>query len=251
MGLKQSRMEEQNWSPNGESYDFALDEYARNLARFLQKELTSYGMQIDKFEASRLAKKWLFELEASKPEEVLNLLSSSGSVETLSQTIVENVLLNIAEERPGTNPWKHEAIIPIPLHLALTQISTLALASTISLANADGEWAQNSQANIMAASNYVAGKIARQEVFQDEAHIFVNDEVKIFNGDVVYLPQPAVAYLARFFENIIVRIVEQGWVVPNEIISWTEAIASLKIQSDMLRHLNKKYGRPAAAGPSS
>jgi hypothetical protein len=244
-------MQEQEWNPNGESYDFALEEYSSRLAIMLQKELTSYGMQIDKFEASRLAKKWLYELEASKPEEVLSLLSYADSAQNLSHTIVENILLNIAEERPGTNPWKHEAIIPMPLHLALSQIASLSLASTIAFSNSSPDWAQNAQASIIAASNYISNKILKKEIQEDEAEILVNDEVRTYYGEVVYLPQPAVAYLARFFENMVMRIIEQGWTVPPEIATWTEAIASLKIQSDMLRYLNKKYGRPSSATPSS
>jgi hypothetical protein len=240
-----------DWSPNGESYDFAIDEYARRLSSIVQKELLSFDISIDKFEANRLAKKWLFELEAKRPEEVLNLISSNSSIEDLSAAIVETILLNIAEERPGTNPWQHEAIIPMPLHLIFTQISTLSLASAVALSNTDPEWVSNSQANIIAASNYVSSKIARGEIAEDTVEVLVNGEVRLYTGQVVYLPQSAVAYLARFFENVTLRIVEQGWVVSNDMMSWTDTIASLKIQSDLLRHLNKTYGRNSSPGPAS
>lgn len=244
-------MQPGEWSSNGESYDFALEEYANRLSSKVQKELLEYSITLDKSEAGRLAKKWIHELEASRPEEVLNLLSSNSSITELSQTIVETILLNIAEERPGTNPWEHEANIPVPLNLALSKISTLGLASSIAIHNEDKAWAENANANIIAASNYIASRLSRGHVKEDSMNISFNGEMKSYEGLIVYIPQPAMAYIARFFDNVILRIIEQGWLIPEDNLNWTETIATLKIQSDLLRYLNKTYGRSAAAGTSS
>jgi hypothetical protein len=239
------------WSSNGESYDFALEEYATRLSSKVQKELLGYGITLDKSEANRLAKKWVYELEASRPEEVLNLLSLSSSVTELSQTIVETILLNIAEERPGTNPWEHEANIPVPLNLGLSIIATLGLASSIAIHNEDKKWAENANSNIIVASNYIASRLSRGHVKEDSMEISFNGEMKSYEGLIVYVPQPAMAYIARFFDNVILRIIEQGWLIPEDNLNWTETIATLKIQSDLLKYLNKTYGRSAAAGASS
>jgi hypothetical protein len=243
-------MQPGEWASNGESYDFALEEYANRLSNRVQKELLEYSIDLDKSEANRLAKKWMYELEANRPEEVLNLLSSNSSLSDLSQAIVETILLNIAEERPGTNPWEHEANIPIPLNLALYQISTLGLASSVATKNEDKAWAENANSNVMAASNYIAARLSRGQVAEDSMKIILNGETKSYSGLIVYIPQPAMAYMARFFDNVILRIVEQGWVIPEDNLNWTETIATLKIQSDLLRYLNKTYGRSTGAGAS-
>jgi hypothetical protein len=244
-------MEQEEWSINGESYDFALDEYANLLSKYVREELLEYSISLDKFEANRLAKKWMYELEANRPEEVLNLLSSDSLLTDISRSVVETILLNIAEERPGTNPWEHEAYIPIPLNLAISQISTLGLASSIATRNEDQVWAENATSNIIAASNYIASEISQGRVKKESIEISFNGEVKNYVGMIVYIPQPAGAYIARFFDNVILRIVEQAWIIPEDSLSWTQTIGNLKIQSDLLRYLNKTHGRDSSAGASS
>ncbi len=244
---------EEEWNPNGESYDFAVEDYLNKLSSAIKIKLSSYSVEINGTEARHFVKKWFKNLEENRPDEVLNLLTDrANSIEELSSDIVQTVLLDIAEERPGTNPWIHEASIPLPEHLLPRIIATLAACSIISAANDALDWGLNATANALAASNYHATAIAKNKILEDEdAEILINDEIKSYRGRVILIPQPASAYLARFFENTLMRIIDQNWSVPKELNSWTETIATLKIESDLLRHLNNLYGRKASPGSSS
>ena len=246
-------MAPENWNPNGESYDFAVEDYLNRLSVAIKQKLISYSIDINGTEARQFVKKWFHNLEETRPDEVLNMLADRhNSIEDLSSDIVQTVLLDIAEERPGTNPWGHSATIPLPEHLLSRIAATLSACSIISAANGAHDWALNASANAIAANNYHASAIAKGEVLEDEeAEILINGDIKSYKGRVLLIPQPASAYLARFFENTLMRIIDQNWVVPKEINSWTETIATLKIESDLLRHLNSLYGRKASPGSNS
>jgi hypothetical protein len=243
----------ENWNPNGESYDFAVEDYLNNLSNAIKQKLSSYSIEINGTEARHFVKKWFKNLEENRPDEILGMLADRhNSIDELSSDIVRTVLLDIAEERPGTNPWAHEPTIPLPEHLLPRISATLSACSIISAANGAHDWALNATANSLAANNYHASAIAKGKVIEDdEAEILINDEIKSYRGRILLIPQPASAYLARFFENTLMRIIDQNWVVPKEINSWTETIATLKIESDLLRHLNSLYGRKASPGTSS
>lgn len=242
-----------NWNPNGESYDFAVEDYLNRLSNAIKHKLSAYSIEINSTEARHFVKKWFRKLEEDRPEEVLNMLSDRhNSIDDLSSDIVQTVLLDIAEERPGTNPWGHEPTIPLPEHLLPRIAATLSACAIISSANGVHDWALNATANALAANNYHASAIAKGKVLEnEEAEILINDEIKSYQGRVLLVPQPASAYLARFFENTLMRIIDQNWVVPKEINSWTETVATLKIESDLLRHLNSLYGRKPSPGSNS
>jgi energy-converting hydrogenase Eha subunit A len=164
--------------------------------------------------------------------------------------IRNQLLLEIAEERPGTDPWGHKANIPVPVSIVTMTVHTLSLCANLAISQSMTHWASHAMGivgNLSAATT--------EDMFTRAEAKVVTMDIKLASGlmpiasQLVWLPQPGVATVARFLESVASRIFSGAWDVPEDEEGANEKMAAnLRHEASMLRDLNLRFGDHA--GPT-
>lgn len=209
---------------------------ARLLAIVITDKLAEFSAEIPLPEAEQTALQWVLNVQESNPETLDVLANSHESIQALGDEIAYTILSNIAEERPGTNPWSHERRVPLPYSLAFSQLRLLTAVTQVALFNKDYRWAENAVANTLALTTLLA-----------EPNI--GAEGKLSENRLMLVPQPAMAYVARYLKNTHTKIENHEWVVSSQTISNPEEFpVLLSRHAAILSKLTSTFGRPV--GPN-
>lgn len=240
--MEQEANQEENWGRTPE-------EVSQVLAVLISDELLQFGLTVSLSEAVLAIDNWLGTAATNTGVSVEEAAAALGDLEPVAQEIVHSTALALGEERPGTDPWKHDANIPMPLPLANVIQAALALTEMLATYNDADTWVRYaSQTGVLL--NALIEK-QTEELDIDEM------EIRLSNGNrgfivapIIYLPQPAVAYIARLIEVVSTRVQQSRWSVPDDLDDEgiRQAIINLKEQAMSMRELNIRYGVPA--GPT-
>lgn len=212
------------------------DESNKHLARLISlavsDKLSEFSADIPLPEAEATALQWVESMNQTNPASIEVIASSPEAIQSLGDDIAFTILANIAEERPGTNPWSHERKVPLPLSLAFSQLRLLAAITQVALFNSDYRWAENSTANSLA----LTAILSEPSGSSDDAYA---------KQRLILVPQPAMAYVARFMSNTCRKIDRREWLISSQTISNPEGFTALLTRhSDILLKLTSTFGRP-------
>jgi hypothetical protein len=207
----------------------AADRLAKRLCTAVDMRLRSHGLSIGVNEIAPLAARLV-------PPHLLD----HHSVDELADALVDAVLADLAEERPGTNPWSHDARIPVPLHTVAATVLTLSLCVDLAQENNAQEWARSAE---IASDNLITQLTSCRAADERAPKL------------VLYCPQPGLANIARLFEGMDQRISAGRWAWSSTVGGNGIVVETLRAQlqsaATALRSLNARYGRSPAPLPGS
>lgn len=121
----------------------------------------------------------------------------------MAEELAAYMLSQIAEERPGTDPFAHEATIPLPLSVAYRLIQSMSIAAQISLENDDPDRAHGLLSAISAVSGRATNALLTGAAIDGAIDVSgPNGTVAAFDGPLVLLPQPGLAYITRMLTAV-------------------------------------------------
>lgn len=214
-----------------------IQEVAQSLASNVCERLSEFGSDIPEPEAARAAYSWLSAIHETSPDAYRILQASPEALDELASAIVTSIVLDLAEERPGTNPWSHERNVPLPLSLAYSQLQLLTAITDLAITNQDYRWAENSNANALALSGLLGQIPSHRHMEKDD-----NDP----GEGIIYTPQPAMAYVARFLRNTADRISTDKWsnATHGPLTRHDNVPKLFRQHATILERLTKAFGRP-------
>lgn len=217
--------------------DELLREAARKIASNVCSRMSEFGADLPLHEAEAAAFAWLNVMRDSSDQAFDILIKSEEALDELASTIVMSIMLDLAEERPGTNPWAHERNVPLPMTFAYSQIQILSAITSMAISNQDLRWAENSNANVIALSGLLG---------QITSHTPIAKDNKPLKEGIIFVPQPAMAYVARFLRNTAEKIDKDKWLPALEgPLSRHDDVPGLFRQhAAILEKLTRAFGRP-------
>jgi hypothetical protein len=221
-------------------------DFVAQLTSAIAERLSGFGLVVETSEATTLIAKWASE---QKFETSHVLHADDSQIGEVADALVTRLLAEIAEERPGTDPWAHEANIPFPLPILLMQNTYLSLCSNIALHNSANQWVRQANASINAISDCILEHITLDAPGIDTHQILYNGEMRNVYGQTIMIPQPALAFLARYYENVVFHIEKGLWLLEDSADEEERraTLSTLTLQAITMRNLNERFGR--AAGP--
>lgn len=175
--------------------------------------------------------------------EVVNLMAKQ--FEHISQIIADDILASLAEERPGTDPFSHEANILVPLIFVFTLINSLSLSVKIAIQNEEIDFALSLTETIGGLSYFMGQKTDQiMPLTNIDVSEIGKDGTSLLPGPSVLIPQSALAYISRLMTDIIAKL-NLDRLKPNleEGLVSVEVLATqFQRQLDLLVLLRARYG---------
>jgi hypothetical protein len=166
---------------------------------------------------------------------------------SMARSIAQEVLADMAEERPGTNPFDHPGTIPVSLPLLIWVTQGLTVASDLAMVNGQTVLAHEGLAGVVSFLSFSVRSIPRDEIPEPtNPDVEVNDNGFDEGFPIILLPQSAVAYIARRIEGAMSNLEEGHWALPLEGDDEEEletVMTNFFNQSYSLRALNQRYGQ--------
>lgn len=229
-------------------------EFVNALTEAVTNRLTGFGLDMDPGEAATVITKWAEHVTDNRLfERSAILYSTDEQLDELADSLVTELLAEIAEERPGTDPWAHDPIIPVPLPILLIQNTYLSLCADIALRNDESKWVRHATASIASITEVILEQVTRELTPAVEHNVMFNGEMRTVYGQIAKVPQPALAYLARFYENVVYHLERGLWELADSLDN-EERIATLTTlttHAALLRNLNERFGRPTGPRKNS
>lgn len=181
------------------------------------------------------------------------IAASEGRMDEHADGVVAELLLGIAEERPGSDPWEHENRIPLPVAVATMVAHTLVMCSTVAFANSADRWALHATLLTAGYTGRLSTLLAVTAPAKGEETLTLRGQsgpVEV-RGPFASVPQAASAYTARFFEACAHRLEQGRWTISDSEGGRREGDVAedLRLIAAMLRDLNARFGEPAAPAP--
>lgn len=218
-----------------DSTDEIIHKIAKELASRLCSKMADLGGDIPLAEAEKAAQAWLTAIAQTNLTELESISTSEESVEELASAIFVSIVTDLAEERPGTNPWAHERNVPLPLNLAYSQIKLLASITDMAILNQDYRWAENCNANVISLTGVLG-----------QFHSSLNPDADTKAEGIIWVPQPAMAYIARLLRNSALKMERDNWLTPTSgpLSSHGNIESILLHHAAVLEKLTSAFGRP-------
>jgi len=215
--------------------------YLHQVCDAVAARLGEYNVSLSPQETLWSAVAWLrgqVEEQVSPPEIIVREIAVSDA----AQAIVAVLLSGIAEERPGTYPFEHDAVIPVPLPVLMRTIHALAIIANLATQNG-----KNHQIGYLTAAIGALARIAAESNILEQDSISSSDEDgSDLNIEPPYCmaPQPGLAFCARIIEgaarDLRDHVLEPR--VDGEEIDGQLLAESLENDASGLRLLNHVFG---------
>lgn len=214
--------------------------------------MLSFGMMLSPREISPLVAAWLIQSAATARASVRDHVDQLGGIDVVVETVTVTMLGELAEERPGTDPWEHERLIPLPV-----AVVTMIGFSLTMVVNAAKEaqatmWLDRALADLAGLNEMATEQLMSGQDEQRETSLLVSGRRVPFYGPTIKAPQPAVAHMARVMTSVAHRLRTAQWSLPEAVAgrerSEAEGFAdTLDSTADLLRDLNAQFGRSGSA----
>lgn len=238
--------------PTTEELEVKYEAFVRGLADAVLERLEEYDLFISEIEIIPAIMGWA--VNRSREEAVpLNefVLAHVEQVGELAEEVTNVLLLSLAEERPGTDPWEAEEIIPIPVSVALMISHSLAASSSLAFSNGAEQWGRSAVVTVGQLSCSLAELFLHKNHREGEMQVLsrVGKALIPIRGPIVSLPQPAVAHMARFLEAVALKLSLGEWTsadqprLDDSDIDDVEFSTVIAHEAALLRDLNARHGR--------
>jgi hypothetical protein len=218
--------------------------------------LDGFGIHLSLTESRPIVERWVRLTATNQGKEAEEFAILINDVDPLVDDICDALLGELAEERPGTDPWGHEALIPVPVGILTMIVHALTLCVDLASSNSSPAWARNANTNMSRISTLLTDQIISNTFTTDRMHVLMRGKMLPVYGPVVTAPQPALAHLARFFEGTALRVEQGSWHIDGQEGAASDAeIASLNknltAHAVLLRDLTSRFGRRTEPAPGS
>lgn len=219
--------------------------FVSKLTDVIGERLEGFGVFFSPADAIPVTVRWLVDSadEAGlSVDEFIEVVDADLS--EAADTIVSMLLLEIGEERPGSDPWDFELTVPMPVSVATLMVHMLTMCANLAFASEADRWTQNAIASCGSMSAVIAEQFIRSGYYDGKMEVLMRNGHRMVEGPIVKMPQPALAYLARFFESASYRIEKGMWKLDSlEIVSKEEVADNVRHEAAVLRDLCLRYGR--------
>lgn len=223
------------------------EEFVNAITSAVSERLSTFGLEIDPTEAATIIARWAEKVADEHTFERSSVLyATENDISEIADNLVSQLLGDIAEERPGTDPWDHEATIPVPMSFLLIEQTYLATCATLALRNDADKWARHAIACIGQISEAILEATTRETPPPVTVmEILLRGEMRPVRGQAIFIPQPAAAYIARFYENVAFHVERGLWDLhdPSDAEEREATLETLTTHAEMLRDLNARFGR--------
>lgn len=233
------------------------DEFLSVQADFVAKIVEKVGVQLSELNVLYTPSKlvpvtvnWVVEAAAEEELSLDEYVASvddgdgvAGGVDEIVKSVTGVFLLMIGEERPGSEPWEHEYTIPVPVSVALIVSHVSSMCATVAYGNNADSWSQTGYGAAASVTSILAEQFIRNEYVEGKMSIMFKDGLKTLEGPIVKLPQPGVAFIARFFEGCADFVRKGLWKVDDlEVVSKDDVAAVIEHEAVILRDLCLRFG---------
>lgn len=135
-----------------------------------------------------------------------DVLASLPQADDYAFEVASNLLAEVAEERPGTNPFAHQGVIPLPLSDLVTLLANLQWAAQIAFdANESRDEVRQLTLTAAQCSTWLANTLSRAEASPTPLNC-----LRPLNP-LILTPLPAVALVLRVLRHAVTRIQQHAW----------------------------------------
>jgi len=212
-----------------------------SVAQKIEEVLSEYEFHCPESALYELTRQWVEDELAQDKTKSSILKNMKKNPNQAASVIAAEILSEMAEERPGTDPFDHPGRIPISLSALLWVTQGLTMASGVAMFNNNNALAQESIAGVIALLNkandptsleeltLILGKEGLEELDLEES--------------IILVPQSGLAYVARKLEGTLHNIEDGFWAYPvSESESQDFIYESIYTQAELVRDLNAIYG---------
>lgn len=169
--------------------------------------------------------------------------SSGADLQACAVEVGHLVLLELAEERPGTDPWGHELVVDVPMPAVGMMVHALSLCGNLALGNDAAAWAHQALALTGRVSALAAEQFLRGEQRPGSMLVRVRGGELPMQGPILKFPQPALSVVARFLDGVAARVERGVWSLgPLSREDREDLALNLRHESTMLRDLTARFG---------
>lgn len=218
------------------------------LARNVQDLLREYEFDCSEEASYYLVEQWVKQ-RAEKTDNSERDIARELKLDTsnAARSIAQEILADMAEERPGTNPFDHPGTIPVSLPLLIWVTQGLAVASDLALMNGQTVLAHEGISSIVSFLSFAIQSTPRDEIPEPtNPNVEVEDNGFNEGYPIILLPQSAIAYAARRIEGAMFSLEEGNWGLPLEgdnVEELETVMTNFSNQAYVLRSLNQRYGQ--------
>ena len=212
------------------------------LVEALDAELSEYDFHCPEPTLYELAWSWVDQQNMAGKNKKSIFKEIKDNPSEAAGIIAGEILGEMAEERPGTDPFNHLARIPISLPSLLWVTQGLTLASGIAMFNDNNALAQEAIAGIVALLNRATEPAPLEELTTILGQSKL-DSLSL-EDPIILVPQSGLAYIARRLEGTVHNLQDGFWAYP---IAGSEEqdllFENLSFQAQLVRDLNRQYGQ--------
>ena len=221
--------------------------YVSDLTELVGKIVEDFGVFYSPAEAIPTIVRWTVNQARETGCGIDEFIRSAVSdLPACAEQVAQMVLLGLAEERPGSDPWDHDATIRMPMPAVGMTLHALTLCGTLALANDSISWSNHALHVIGRLSAATAEQFLRGEPRAGSMFLRVKGGEIAVRGPILRFPQPGLAELARFFDGVAARVERGVWTMGEVSASDREDLAlNLRHEATMLRDLTGRFGMPA------
>lgn len=221
-------------------------------AAAVRARLGEFGVAMPVEESIEMVLAWVDQTAADTRQARETVIVHAGPPDQVAFRLADDLLLSIAEERPGTDPFSHDATIPVPVALVGLTAQALTVLADLALAN-------GAPFAVHAATTTAGSLLARlTQAFSggpvEMGPVTVGEEDSaVIDGPIVRLPQPGLAYTARMLENAAARLEQGRWGLPptERAVTIDLLATNFTREAARLRFLTAHYGQPSTPTPGS
>lgn len=181
--------------------------YINECAALLSERLGDFGIALPEDGVDEMVADWLS--ESRLPGEDIDDIAARLTTDDVATEIATHLLAQIAEERPGTDPFAHDATIPLPLPVASRLINSLTVCTEIALINNDLDRTHGLVAACCAVSGILTHALVEGELVESPVQLAHEGNEYEFPGPLVMFPQPGLAYCARMIAGTAENLEDQ------------------------------------------
>lgn len=175
-----------------------------------------------------------------------HLLDDHTGLDAAATSIATRLLLDLAEERPGTNRWAAERHIPTPAPVATMLLHGMTASSGLAYTNRDPHFAQHLAGEVSALADLISVEYLTRPMRPVRSVVLLGGARRLIDAPLVWLPQPALAHIARLLDCAATRVSDRRWRVSegHDPVALASVLGGHAL---LVRDLTARFGRSTRA----
>lgn len=204
--------------------------YATTVANLIVANLHEFGVTVPVSVAERFVNAQIEDVAANLKVEKRTAVKKFPEAAEYASTVAVQLLVNLAEERPGTDPWlDQQGNIPVTLLDLLSALASLAIANGVAMENEAYEMATVIQRATIDMTVWLEAKAKTEQDF----------------SGLILAPQTGLAFCVRILRAAGEELMSGNWALPEtETVAQADVALRLWSDADALDKAKSQYGTP-------